>query len=122
MSRALLSLLAVLASAIAIAGCKANNVGTTACTPGATVFVACGCDGVGSCTMEPDPVLRVCDGEGGATACTWDTQLAESDDGPSCGRCPGVTVTCPASGTLYVEPRGLYPDEIVDCQWATREE
>lgn len=104
-----------------IAGCRGNKVGTATCTPGQPVFVACGCEEVGTCAQAPDPVLRVCDGAAGGVDCTWETQLGENDDGPSCGRCPGLTVVCPESGTLYVAARGLYPDEIVNCDWALRE-
>lgn len=102
------------------AGCRGNKVGTAECTPGEPVFIACGCEEVGSCEPDPDPVLRVCDGAEPATECTWETQIGENDDGDACGRCPSLTVTCPASGSVYVAARGLYPDEIVDCDWALR--
>lgn len=102
--------------------CRGNQVGTAECTPSSRVFVACGCDGVGSCAMEPDPVLRVCDGELAPSECTWENQLGENNDGPSCGTCPGVSVICPASGSLLVVPRGFFPDEIVRCDWALRPE
>ena len=103
-----------------LAACRGNEVGTTECTPGDRVFVSCGCEMVGACESDPDPVLRVCDGALPLAECRYTNQLGENDDGPSCGRCPGVSVICPASGSLLVVPRGLYPDEIVSCQWAIR--
>ena len=115
-------LLVALAALPLVAGCRGSKVGTASCNPGERVFVACGCDEVGSCEQAPDPVLRVCDGALAASECSWDNQLGENDDGPGCGRCPGLTVVCPASGSLYIAARGLYPDEIVDCEWALRPE
>lgn len=103
-----------------LGACRSNSIGTADCTPGDRVFVSCGCEMVGSCESDPDPVLRVCDGTLDASECRYLNQLGENDDGPSCGRCPGVSVVCPESGRLLVVPRGLYPDEIVQCDWDTR--
>ena len=116
-----LCLAITLAAVPLVVGCRGNKVGTAACTPGEPVFVSCGCLGVGSCSEQPDPVLRVCDGSLSQEECTWDVQLGENDDGPMCGRCPGLTVTCPDSGDLLVIARGFYPNEIVDCDWALNE-
>lgn len=106
-----------------IAGCRANRVGVVSCEPGNSIFVSCGCQDVGSCEEEPDPVMRICDGATPPEACTWDNQLGENDDGGmTCGRCPGMYVVCPDSGSLLVVPRGLFPDEIVICDWDVRDD
>ncbi len=111
-----LAILAIIAS-----GCRVNRIESATCTPGQRVLVACGCEGVGSCIEHPNPVIRICDGAILEEDCGWDTQLAENDDGgPTCGQCPGARVVCPPSGLLLVIPRGLYPDEIVECDWAVR--
>lgn len=122
MTRAHAMLVLSASLAIAIAGCRPELGGTASCTPGRAVLVACGCEGVGACDERPDPVLRVCDGSIEESTCTWDTLLGENDDAVGCGQCPAVRVTCPPSGALLVVPRSHYPDEMVRCEWALREE
>ena len=123
MMRALVALGLVAWIGSAIGGCRANTPGTAECEPGHQIFVGCGCQSVGTCDDDPDPVIRVCDGGDDAEPCAWDNQLGENDDGgPTCGRCPGVTVLCPPSGRLHVEPRGLYPDDVVTCDWDVRDD
>lgn len=95
------------------------GAGTASCRPGATVTVACGSRGLGSCTG--DPVLVVCDGaRTEPRRCSEETSpLGVSDD--DTGLCPGLSVTCPSSGTLSVRahPFGSTIGE-PDCRWATR--
>ena len=95
------------------------GAGTARCRPGASVTVACGVRGLGSCSG--DPVLVVCDGARvEASRCDESApNLGVNDDAE--GLCPGLEVTCPASGLLSVRahPFGSTVGE-PDCRWAIR--
>lgn len=120
MSVAKLPALMLALAAVFGVGCRAAEVGTTECAPGRAVTIGCGCESLGECTG--DPVLRVCDGTLTARECDFRNALAEVNDGPDCGRCASLTVTCPPSGSLLVVPRGFYPGELPVCAWEVRSE
>ena len=100
---------------------RRGRIGSASCTPGTVVTIACGSRGLGRCSQ--DPVLLVCDGARTAPArcgLGGGTTLGENDD--DTGLCPGLTVTCPSSGTLAIRARRFASeDDPVDCDWATRE-
>ena len=105
-----------------IAGC-AGPTGTTgrgaevvSCTAGLQVNVACGALGLGSCSG--DPTLRVCDAAlapDPLSCAAGMAQLGFNDDYAPPNRCPGVMVTCPASGRISVLP-GVFSG-VPNCNW-----
>lgn len=101
-----------------ISGCRARSRDTEVitCTPGVSVMVACG-GGCGLGRCSGDATLTVCDGTLSVDACMSGAPgfLGFNDDG--CGSlCPGLTVTCPTSGTLLVVPAG-YMGRDFSCSW-----
>jgi Lysyl oxidase len=65
------------------------------CAPGEPVSLGCGCESPLTC--GGDPMLRVCEG---SAACGAQASLAFVDD--TCGLCPQLELTCPASGIYSV--------------------
>jgi hypothetical protein len=112
----------IAASALAFGACSTGTTGRGAeivgCTAGLEVTIGCGSRGLGSCVG--DPILTVCDGGSGpAIDCVNSSApgfLGLNDD--DTGRCPGVTVTCPASGQIAVRPSAF--SGIPECNWQTR--
>lgn len=113
-------ILAVGLLAVAGAGCKSRGgsrgSGVAECSPGDQVRVTCG--GGASCggRCSGDPTLTVCDGTLSELACTRDVSIGFDDD--SCdGFCPGVTVTCPSSGSIRVNPAAFSTGSSFSCEW-----
>jgi hypothetical protein len=104
------------------AGCRPRNRApdVTTCTPGTSVLVACGSGcRLGACSG--DATLTVCDGTLSIDSCMAGAEgfLGFNDD--MCGSlCPGLTVTCPPSGTLLVVPAGYMGRTDFTCAWETQ--
>ena len=81
--------------------------------------VSCGgIVGLGSCAG--DPILTVCDGAAGPAINCLGTSapgyIGRNDD--RSGLCPGLTVTCPASGSIGVRPSAF--SGVPNCNWESR--
>lgn len=109
--------------ALVLGACSTGTTGRGAelvtCTAGTQVDVACGgIIGVGSCAG--DPILTVCDGATIAAINCVDSSsigyINRNDD--RIGFCPGLTVTCPASGSIAVRPSAF--SGVPTCNWETR--
>ena len=86
-------------------GCRNQRGSIASCTPGESLLIACD-DSTGvRCTG--DPTLTICDGSVIAVPdnCSRSGSgfLAFDDDGGS-GLCPRATLTCPASGSIAINP------------------
>lgn len=88
--------------AAAVSGCRGRRGGTIACEPGDVVAI--GCTSTLGMRCTGDPVLAACD----ATLvpdpyeCTRLNAIEYSDDFD--GTCPRAVLTCPASGSVSVNP------------------
>ncbi len=106
----------------ALGACSTGTTGRGAelvsCTAGLEVTIGCGSRSLGSCVG--DPIITVCDGSSGAAIECVDSSspgyLGRNDD--DTGRCPGLTVTCPASGQIAVRPSAF--SGVPECNWETR--
>lgn len=106
--------------AIAIAGCRSRGgergSGVAECAPGDEIRVTCG--GGASCggRCSGDPTLTICDGTLSELECTRAVSIGFDDD--SCdGLCPGVTVICPTSGSVRVNPAAYSAGSTFFCEW-----
>lgn len=113
--------LVIALAALAMAGCSIRTSSSSgdrsgtqgvSCLPGATYEVACGAYGLGYC--EGDPRISVCSGDVSVSSCGSVGSLASNDD--RTGYCPGVTVTCPASGEFTISHERVGFGSYV-CDW-----
>jgi hypothetical protein len=114
---------ASLLAAVALMACGGGGGGgrgaeIVTCTPGNVITVGCGAEMLGMCTG--DPVLDFCDGSMvAASACMSGAAGFIISEDDTMGLCPGLTLTCPASGMLAVRPRAFGTNPFT-CDWATR--
>lgn len=120
--RATFVLLAALATVLSIAGCRRGNTGSDVetCTPGATLRVTCGGGAECGGRCSGDATLTICEGSASDGACLGGEGRIGFDDDSCDGLCPGVTVTCPASGSIRIVPSG-YMGSTFSCEWVVRQ-
>jgi hypothetical protein len=101
--RSLLLCLAVICAG-SIVGCRRSDARYELCTPGDRLLIGCTINVGERCTG--DPTLAVCEDSIAPEACERTSPspplLAGVDDVD--GLCPEVTVTCPASGRIGINP------------------
>lgn len=113
-----LSLLLAAFSLLAVAGCRGRTGSTAACTPGEVVDI--GCTSTLGTVCSGDPTLTICDASvtSDPESCSRSgTNLGYDDDGGG-GRCPYVTVTCPASGSITINPNPFGSSISWSCSYA----
>lgn len=96
--------LSLVALAGLASGCRNQRGSVEDCTPGEALLI--GCDDTIGVSCSGDPTLTICDASVIAVPenCTRSTSYLAYDDDGGTGFCPLVSLTCPASGRISINP------------------